>query len=711
MSMNKHLGSGLLILFMTLDPSAPLANAETALSASTVVPTATISISPGAASVPSGGTQKFTATTNGGTASWGLEITYFTGCFRRCVFHTSSCSGCGTVSPLSTPSGTPTTYTAPHTPYRFPQGAQLPKLLIVAKSGGNSATAVITILPISISVSPNPATVSLKNMQQVMATVTNDGKMRGVTWSLEQNGIACSPACGTITPTKTESGKPATYSAPGSSPELPVVAVVATSVEDPTKSGSGTEILTTSAGHISCSAGSGKEASLKGKYAFMFQAFGIWGGVGVAGSVTANGTGKITAGEEDIILDSGASEVPPTISTTASLYAVGPDHRGCLLLAGTNGTVSFLRFALGSVNAGGTATAGRFIQFYDTTGTQTLAAGSLRLQDPTSFTATHFKGNYALGTVGRTPTLPGTAVVGSLAIAGTFESDGVSAIPVADMDLNLGGSFSNAQSAGTFQCCDNNGRGTGVFSNLNPPTGFVLYQINPMDAFFMLNNDLWGASGEAIGIPSGSIFSESSLNGAAVLRETGQSAAGPVVDLATVSADGGGNLTTNDNVNSAGVFTTSSTPLTYQVASNGRVTLAGISTPPVLHLYGPNQGFLLGTDANVTYGILEPQSGSPFSDSSFSGAYTLGTENPSSATVTLESGIVSADGGGNASGTFDQSSSAGIRQNQTLKINYYISGNGTGNMGSGTTAIVISDSKLAFINNTNPNPTISVVEK
>ena len=293
---------------------------------------------------------------------------------------------------------------------------------------------------------------------------------------------------------------------------------------------------------------------------------------------------------------------------------MGPDHRGCLVLTGTDGETTFLRFGLGCVNASGTATAGQFIEFDDTTGAGTRGAGSLRLQDPTAFAASHFKGNYVFGTVGRTPTVAGTAIIGSVGIVGTFESDGVSAIPASDIDLNLGGSItSKAQSAGTFQCCDGNGRGSGLFTDLSP-------QINNTEAFFMMTNDLWGTSGEAIAIPSGTSFSQSSLNGTAVLRETAQSAAGPVVDLATVSAEGLGNLRTNDNVNSAGVFATSNTALTYQVASNGRVTLAGTSTPPVLYLYGPNQGFLLGTDANVTFGILEPQTGSPFSDSSFSGA-------------------------------------------------------------------------------------------
>ena len=674
---------------------------------------ATISISPSLASVPVGDIQQFTTTTDPtGPISWSLEITYYTGCPQHCVSHRSTCSGCGTVSPTSTESGTPTTYTAPSTPYHFPNGAQVARLWVVASRGYLSAMAMITIPPISVVASPNPGTVPLSMTQHVTATVANDGTNQGVTWSVQQIGVPCSPACGTVSPTKTASGTPATYTAPAISPVLPVVSVVATSVDDPTKSGSSTQILTTAGGRLICSAGSGKESLLTGKYAFLLQTFGVWGGTSTAGSITANGIGKITGGEEDIIYFSGAGHVPPTISTTASLYSVGPDHRGCLVLTGTDGETTFLRFGLGCVNASGTATAGQFIEFDDTTGAGTRGAGSLRLQDPTAFAASHFKGNYVFGTVGRTPTVAGTAIIGSVGIVGTFESDGVSAIPASDIDLNLGGSItSKAQSAGTFQCCDGNGRGSGLFTDLSPQINFVLYQIDNTEAFFMMTNDLWGTSGEAIAIPSGTSFSQSSLNGTAVLRETAQSAAGPVVDLATVSAEGLGNLRTNDNVNSAGVFATSNTALTYQVASNGRVTLAGTSTPPVLYLYGPNQGFLLGTDANVTFGILEPQTGSPFSDSSFSGAYTLVVENPSSATVMMESGVLTALGNGNASGTLDQSSSTGLAANQGLNVVYSISGKGTGRVGSGTTAVVISSRKLAFIRDTDPNPTISVVEK
>jgi len=137
------------------------------------------------------------------------------------------------------------------------------------------------------------------------------------------------------------------------------------------------------------------------------------------------------------------------------------------------------------------------------------------------------------------------------------------------------------------------------------------------------------------------------------------------------------------------------------------VTLSGNSTPPVLYLFGTNQGFLVGTDPDVTFGILEPQAAGPFGNGSFSGTYMLGTENPSASTVTTESAILTADGKGSASGTSDQSSSAGLTQNQSLNFGYSIPTNGTGNVGSDTTAIVISPKKLAFISNTSTTPTIT----
>ena len=83
----------------------------------------------------------------------------------------------------------------------------------------------------------------------------------------------------------------------------------------------------------------------------------------------------------------------------------------------------------------------------------------------------------------------------------------------------------------------------------------------------------------------------------------------------------------------------------------------------------------------MTFGILEPQAAGPFSNASFTGAYVLGTENPSASTVTTESGVLTADGKANAAGTVDQSSPTGLMQNQSLNLTYSFPANGVGNVG------------------------------
>lgn len=687
----------------TLTASSVTDTTKVASSTITVTPPPVgVSVSPSSATIGAGGTQSFTATVTGDPANqgvtWSVAIQHclpFGGC------HTSPCTtGCGTFSPASTSSGAPTTYAAP--------GKLAGRAFVVATSVTNTkdtGTASLTFLPISVSVSPTSPSVALNATQTFTATVTNDATNSGVTWSLTQLGVVCSPGCGTISPTNTASGGTVTYTAPATPAVLQAVTVSATSVEDPTTSGNAAVTLPSSGGLAACGAGSGNESLLKGQYAFLMQGFDKQGsGLAIAGSFTADGTGKVTGGVEDIVF---GGEYSLTF-TAGSTYVMGPDHRGCLLLTDGSGRISLFHFALGSINSSGVATTG-YIMELTASGDETRGVGVLRLQDATSFSAGQFKGNYAYGMVGA-----GT-YTGRVAMAGTFSSDGVSAISSSNFDIDGGGALTtNSSSTGSFTCCSANGRGSLQISTVNPGgnlpiNSIFFYMINRSDAFLVVFSDVWAAGGEAIGIPSGTTFTQGSLSGAGVLRDTARSSSSPIVDVATVSSNGTGAMTVNDNINNAGAFTSSSTALNYVVSSNGRVALTGGSTPPVIYLYGENQGFLVGTDADVTFGILEPQAAGPFSNASFSGTYTLGTENPSASTVTMESGVVTADGNGNAAGTADEST--GLTQNQSLNFIYSIPANGTGNVGSNTTAIMISGNKLVFINNTSTNPTITVVEK
>jgi hypothetical protein len=710
----------------------------------------TVSVSPSSASVEVGSTAQFTATaTNNSGVNWSVIYGYEKCFFNRCsgALFISCGNGCGTVSPTSIASGAPTTYRAPaqfKPPFIYcgpwPNRCPAIGVFVRATSVTNSSAfgqASITFPPISVAMSPTSTSVAVNGTYPFTATVTNDGTNSGVTWTLTQNGVACSPGCGTLSVTTTLSGALTIYMGPTSVPSLPLVTLSATSVDDKTKSATATIAITTSSGAVCTDTGS--EALLKGQYAFLLQGTDFADIVAIAGSFSADGTGKVTGGEIDFIHSYVGGQLSDVaINATGSGYSVGTDHRGCLMLANANGWTMFFRFAVGSINSSNIATKGHMIEFDDTTGNTTTngtrAAGTLRLQDRTSFSASKFKGDYVFGLAGS-----GTSsAYGRGAMAGAISSDGLATITGGSFDFNDGRTFTSniAFTPSTpFRCCSANGRGTIGTGTLQDNGGawvfnLAMYMINSNDAFliggviFNPNNNccsatlaLGTASGEAFAAPGP--FSSASLNGASVVHEMAQSASldqsfgRPMVDIATASSNGTGAMTVNDNVNAAGTFSTSSTAFNYVVASNGRVALTGSSTPPVIYLYGQNQGIVLGTDLNVQFGTMEPQAPGPFSDSSFSGEYMFGTEGacPACVYTTFESGVATGDGKGNASGTSDQSGPAGLAENQSLKITYSISANGTGNVGSDTTAILISGNKLVFINNTSTNPTITVAEK
>jgi len=124
-------------------------------------------------------------------------------------------------------------------------------LLAIAVSGCHSGTASTLITPppppppaISVTVGSGASSVQVSGSTQLTATVSNDASNKGVTWTLTQNGAACSPGCGTVSPTSTLSGAPTTYTAPPTVPTNTVVKVTATLVADPTKSGSANITIT-----------------------------------------------------------------------------------------------------------------------------------------------------------------------------------------------------------------------------------------------------------------------------------------------------------------------------------------------------------------------------------------------------------------------------------------------------------------------------------
>jgi hypothetical protein len=163
----------------------------------------------------------------------------------------AGCSGstCGTLSSATSASGVPITYTAPAT---VPSPATVTLTATSVSDGSKLATATITVTaPVAVSVAPPSASVQTTQSNNFSATVTNDTKNKGVTWTL--TGAGCSGAtCGTLSATSSASGIPISYTAPTAVPSPATVTLKATSVADPTQSSSAIiTVAPAAAGNIS----------------------------------------------------------------------------------------------------------------------------------------------------------------------------------------------------------------------------------------------------------------------------------------------------------------------------------------------------------------------------------------------------------------------------------------------------------------------------
>lgn len=150
---------------------------------------------------------------------------------------------CGSISPTATPSGGAVTYTAPARPPANDLGVTI---VATPVSDPNQPAGISVKVPaITVVVSPPSASIPVDatvalNATPFTAIVGNDSSSQGVTWTLTQNSVDCSTACGTISPGATASGHAATYATPATVPNDASVTVTATSVADTTKTATAT---------------------------------------------------------------------------------------------------------------------------------------------------------------------------------------------------------------------------------------------------------------------------------------------------------------------------------------------------------------------------------------------------------------------------------------------------------------------------------------
>jgi hypothetical protein len=687
-----------------------------------------------------------TATVYNDPGGLGVTFTPITANGYACAnIAANSCGMLGTTSPPSSVSGVTTntiTYTppaaVPSAPYDRPRiqatsVANSTQFASIAfRIGGNPASTTGLRIPVNQKFNSALATSTTPN--SVTANFGNDtGNVRTITWKLTSGGTGgadCSGPCGTLSAaTPTGNGlfvsSTINYTPPSTLPTVTAdltPTITATSVDN----AAATDSFTFNIVDGTCPSAIGTtNGVLSGQYAFLLR--GGSSGAGyttLIGSFTANGSGGITGGVYDANRSTGGSSDVPIVSAGSS-YSVGPDNRGCLYLNDAGGIPFVFRFSLGTL-VGPVATEGRIIRFDDNNGHGPRQSGVLMKQNPADFSASAFNGRYAFGLEGV------DSNGGRSAGAGIFTatpSTGGGALNNLSEDFDgvngptgiLTGSVSSPSSY-TLPSSAPSGRGTAkVVINLTgggtSTSNSVIYMVSSSEILLMTTDALASNNPILSGVikKRGLTFPTTSLDGNSyVFHMAGISNA----DGSNESTFGQFTVTTNG---SATGFIDHNGNTEQQVTGSftidpttGRMTAAStLGVHSIFYLVNSSLAFAVDTTNSVEFGLLEQQTGSPFSTASITGQYFFGADAPTTGsqyssgtgTFTPSTGVIT--------GTADSSRSDGLQPNNPISSGgttpmpvtycFYTSTctpattvTGQGNIG-GSLAYIISPQKVIFM--------------
>ncbi|MGH9712159.1 MAG: Ig domain-containing protein [Candidatus Acidiferrales bacterium] len=488
--------------------------------------------------------------------------------------------------------------------------------------------------PLSITVSPpaplmitTPSLAAGQTLTPYTASVTATGGVAPYTWAVSTGqlpaGLTLNPATGQITGT----------------PILVTTSIFTIRVSDSATSPQQTQ---TQQYTIGITAGTtDPNTLLKGVYGFLFKGFDNQGPVQMAGVFSANGTGLITNGTEDMNRISGFTSG----ATLNGTYAIGSDGRGTMTITATSPLLVKLTSQYQLVfDSDGNV---RFFENDSANPTPpphpTRGEGIIKLQSGTNFTPGNFSGNYAFLFTGQD--VNGTPS----ALAGSLHADGIQLFSPGLVDVNDAAAFSpDNQLSGNFAVVAASGRGRATLVYAIPGSAqttlqYAYYFVSPSDLFFVSADPADAThplqAGEMKLQDPSVKFDQTALSGPSIATGTGLDTTASAFVGRLLTADPGCALPSTIslvlNQNDAGVISAPAAVCgTYSVSSSGRVTFTNLGARvAAAYLTGLNQGFLIGSDMAATTGQLEPQTGAPFTATSVQGGYTL------SAPVTTEKNI------------------------------------------------------------------------
>ena len=498
--------------------------------------------------------------------------------------------------------------------------------------------------------------------------------------------------------------------------------VTVTDSSSPTLTGNATISLTVAAMPANTLPG-----LLKGKYAMLLRGFNEVTGVeeGVVGSLTLDGTGNITGGAVDInSTGAGSAGILSNVATTG-VYVIGSDNRGVMSIKPAGQVPAIFAFSVGNV-LNGVATTADMTSFTDVSGSGEVAAGSLRLQDPTSFNNAAFAGTYVYDNTGQDPAGHRAAEIGLTTL------NGANAVTSGSADTNDNG-FTGSISTitGTYATPDSNGRSLLSVTLNTTPSSVVVYQISANEVVHMTldaraTNALLLGTAERQLNPNG--FSNTSLTGPDVFSlvgSEGTQGTSANVGLLTVTPGASPTVNLTLDTNDHGTVTIGQA-LTgaLSIAANGRGTMSPGGNTLIFYLTQPNQGFVMATDSPVEFGRIVPQVGAPFSASPFSSNVFFGVQEAVGGNNSAFSGVaVLAPGAFNV--TEDQSQFGGnlFFDANIGTLNFTVASNGHFTSNAGTnigqqTGYMISPFEVALFDTTHSasdptppsRPTVSIVQ-
>jgi len=450
----------------------------------------------------------------------------------------------------------------------------------------------------------------------------------------------------------------------------------------------------------------GPTSRLNGNYVFSFSGFRQGNIVQEAGSFTADGVGNITGGLMD---SNGATGVHTSLAFTGT-YSIGAANTGPMtLVIPALGTFSYQL----AVPATGTI---RFIQ-NGAAGDQ--GTGFIRkLTSTTKPTIASLAAFWSFGSSGA------NVAFNRFASAGTFQSSNTGAWTTGVEDTNDGGVVANSVPfTGSFVAIDPvTGRGTATLSVTNgATTNYSFYPVSSGE-LIMLGIDPVSSTAPlallSLATRPQNNYTNTSLATTTVAELQGAALSNgilvPDVLLAFVKFDGAGGMTVSTDENVGGTLTANQYTGTYNVETNGRTTLTGFGTVPIVFYLSGNVAFTVEADASVTSGTIVPQFGSPYTNASINGSYQGASIVAVLPTVTVEADSAAPDGNGNFPLTFDTSGPGGPQQGLTLNATYSVDSAGrsplTANGNTVGIAYVVNPSKV-WVLSTDASPKVNSIEK